>query len=149
MKPIVVTRTVPQPIEVVYDHLDDLGAHEAFTDHLLKDWTLSGPRTGVGAKARCRGAVPGPADWLEIEVLEAERPTRIMERTIGANGKRVSTGTYDLEPAGEGATIVTFTLHFTAVPMPERVLAPLVHAFIRRGNARALERLEGVLAQPA
>ena len=67
--------------EEVFDHLDVLANHEAFTDHFLVDWETSGPREGVGAKARMRVKKPGPEDWLEMEVIESERPRRNVERS--------------------------------------------------------------------
>ena len=78
MRPITVSVRVERPREAVFAFLDDLGNHEAFTDHMLVDWTLSGPRTGAGARARMRAPLPGPKDWLELEVLESEarRPAR-------------------------------------------------------------------------
>ncbi len=65
MKPVTVAIEVPQPREQVYDFLDVLGNHEQFTDHFLVDWQLSGPPSGVGAKARMRVKSFGIKDsWI-------------------------------------------------------------------------------------
>ncbi len=58
MKPITVTTTVPRPREEVFAFLDVLGNHEPFTNHMLVDWSLSGPREeserGRGCAPTCR-----------------------------------------------------------------------------------------------
>src|SRR4051812_20848649 len=51
-KPVTVTVDVPQDRERVFDFLDVMANHEPFTDHLMRDWELSGPARGVGSKAR-------------------------------------------------------------------------------------------------
>lgn len=145
MKPIVVTTTVQRPREEVFRFLDVLSNHEQFTDHFLVDWSLSGPATGVGARARMRTNVPGPADWADMEVVEAVAPERIVERAVGAGGKRRSRGTYFLEPEGEGATRVRFELVIEALPAAARPLAPLAGAWLRRANGKAMRRLTALL----
>ena len=84
MKPVTVSVTVPQPVEEVYDFLDVLANHEAFLDHFLVDWKFSGSPRGVGAKAEARASAPMSQDWTEFEVVEAERPGRIVEEGVGA-----------------------------------------------------------------
>ena len=69
MKPVAVSIDVPQSPERVYEHIDALANHESFTDHMLVDWKCSGPRSGVGARARMRFKRPGPPDWIEMEVI--------------------------------------------------------------------------------
>src|SRR5262245_49812586 len=102
MKPVVSSIDVPQSPDQVYDRLDVLANHEAFTDHFLVDWEVCGPPSGVGAKARMRVKRPGPPDHLEMEVISAERPRTNVERAVSGGGKRVTQGTYTLEPLGEG-----------------------------------------------
>ena len=152
MKPIVSTTTVQRPRDEVFAFLDVLGNHEQFTDHFLVDWSLSGPATGVGARARMRTNMPGPADWADMEVIESAAPERIVERAVGLGGKRVSRGTYSLEPDGEGATRVRFELVIEQLPASARLLAPLAGAWLRRGNDKAMRRLAALLegaASPA
>jgi uncharacterized protein YndB with AHSA1/START domain len=149
MKPITVSTTVPLPREEVYAFLDVLGNHEPFTDHMLTDWTLSGPRAGVGARARMRANVPGPQQWADMEVVEARPPERIVERAVGANGARRTRGTYVLADAPGGGTDVRFELVYEAAPPVERLLAPVVRAYLQRGNRKAMERLRETLAARA
>jgi uncharacterized protein YndB with AHSA1/START domain len=141
MRPVRVTTTVAYPPERVYDFLDVMANHEPFTDHMLTDWEYSGPERGIGAKARVRAALGGRSEPVEIEVIAAERPTMIVERNIGADGKRIATGTYILEPTADGDTEIVFEYAWKQAPLSERVAAPLVRAILSSANRRALTRL--------
>jgi hypothetical protein len=110
VKPVIANITVPHPREEVYDFLDVLGNHQAFTDHFLIDWKLSGPRAGIGAHARMRLRKPGPEDWLDMKVIAAKRPLKTVEESVGAKGRRRTRGTYLLEELPGGGTKVTFEL---------------------------------------
>jgi uncharacterized protein YndB with AHSA1/START domain len=146
VKPITVSTTVPQPREEVYAFLDVLGNHEPFTNHMLVDWTLSGPPAGVGAKARMRANSPGPKQWADMEVLEGVAPERIVEEAVGANGRRRTRGTYTLLDAPGGGTEVRFTFEYLEAPASERLMMPFLRAYLRRGNQKAMERLHETLA---
>ena len=100
MKPIVVSTTVQRPRDEVFHFLDVLGNHEQFTDHFLVDWSLSGPAAGVGAKARMRTNMPGPADWADMEVIESLAPSRTDERAVGAGGSAAAAGPTSSSPKG-------------------------------------------------
>ena len=141
MKPVTVTTTVPQGPEEVFDLIDQLAAHESFTDHFLVDWSTSGPPTGVGGKARMRVKKPGRPDWMDLEVKEVERPVRTVEESIGAGGKRHTRGTYVLTPAAGGGTEIAFTLEWITAPLSERIASPISRAVARKANAEALRRL--------
>lgn len=145
MKPITVSTTVPRRREEVFAFLDVLGNHEPFTNHMLVDWTLSGPRAGAGARARMRANLPGPKDWVDMEVVESRPPERIVERAIGSGGRRRTRGTYTLSDAPGGGTHVAFELAYELMPTPERVLSPLLRAWLRRGNQKAMDRLRAKL----
>ena len=149
IRPVTCTIDVPQSRERVFEHLDVLADHERFTDHFLVDWWASGPRGGVGAKARMRLQKPGPADWLEMEVVAAEPPSRSVEESVSAKGRRLTRGTYALEPTADGGTRIGFTLTWLRAPLGERLLAPLIRAVTRRANARSLHRLAAELALAA
>ena len=147
MQPIKVSVTVERPREEVYAFLDVLGNHRSFTDHFLLDWTLSGPATGVGAKARMRGKAPGGAsEWMDMEVVEAVAPERIVEKAVSGGGKRRTRGTYRLDALDERRTRIEFELAYEAAPAADRVLAPVVRAWLRKANGRAMERLAAQLA---
>jgi len=142
-----VSTTVPAPPEEVHHLLDDLGAHRQWTDHFLVDWELSGPSRGVGAKARFRAKGAGPHAHGEIEVLSSS-PTEIVEE--GRGGKdlaRRTRGTYELAPADGGGTVVTFTNVVWPTSRVDALGAPFAKAYLRRNNAKAMERLRRLIAE--
>ena len=86
-QPVTVSIDVPQPRAAVYDYLDVMANHEAFTDHMLTNWRVSGPATGIGSKADVTTKVGGMTDEAEIEVFEVEPGRMIRERSIGGQGQ--------------------------------------------------------------
>jgi Polyketide cyclase / dehydrase and lipid transport len=147
MKPVSVSVEVPQSREEIYDYLDVLGNHRTFTDHFLVDWSLAGPERGVGAQARVRVKGPGfTDDWLDMEVVVAERPSMSMEESVSAKGRRRTRGTYLLERLPDGGTRIVFEFIWLEAPLIERLAAPLTRTVVRRANARSLERLAETLA---
>ena len=141
MKPVTVTIDVPQQREAVYDFLDVMSNHEQFTDHIMQDWQFEGPARGIGSKARVKAAAADRTEAVEIEVIEAERPVKTVERNVGAGGKRVGTGTYTLADLPDGGTRVTFTYAWQQAPWNERLAEPVVRGIARRGFERAMQRL--------
>ncbi len=141
MKPVTVAATVPKSAAEVYEFLDVLANHEGFMDHMLVDWKFSGPKQGVGARARARANTVGSQDWTDFEVVEAEPPSRIVEEGVGADGKRRTRGTYRLEQLPDGGTRVSFELEWLAASRLERLGSPLIRAFVRRTDGKAMRRL--------
>jgi hypothetical protein len=140
MKPITVSTVVDRPREEVYDFLLDLRNHEAFTDHMMVDWSGDADRITVRSKFNKR-------DVLHIETIEKVRPSKTVENGVSLGGKRVTSGTYRLAEAGPGATEVTFEFRYLKAPLRERgPMAPLVRAFLHRLNAQAMRRLQELLA---
>ncbi len=140
-RPVSVSVDVAHPRADVFDHLDVMANHEPFTDHMLTDWEYSGPPRGVGSKARVRSSFGALSDTAEIEVVSATAPATIVERNVSAKGRRVATGTYELDDLPDGGTRVRFTYAWERAPLPDRVLAPLVRGLLRRGNEKAMSRL--------
>jgi hypothetical protein len=150
MKPVEVSTVIRRPIAEVYAHLDVLANHEAFTDHFLVDWRLEGPASGVGASVTMTVRAPGRSEEVELTVIEAEPPVRTVEETVGAGGRRRTRGTYTLDAIDPDHTGVRFRIDPLEVPRSERPLWPLSRAWLRRQNARSLERLRAQLeGQPA
>lgn len=145
MKPVTVSIDVPQSAEEVFDFLDVLANHEAFLDHFLVDWKFSGPPRGVGAKAEARASAPMSQDWTDFEVVESERPSRIVEEGVGLKGKRRTRGTYRLEPLPEGGTRISFELAWLQSARAESLVPPLTHAFVKRPTAKSMRRLAKLL----
>ena len=142
MNPVTVTTGIGRPREEVFDFLDDLSNHAGFLDHFLVDWEFSGPQRGVGAKATARVSAPGSQDWTEFEVVDSDRPERIVEEGVGAKGKRRTRGTYYLSDRPDGGTDIAFKLEWLAAPRTERLFPPLTRLFVRRTNGKALRRLK-------
>ena len=141
MKPVTVSATVAKPVAEVYEFLDVLANHEGFMDHMFVDWKFSGPKRGVGAQGRARANTVGSQDWTDFEVVEAEPPSRIVEEGVGAGGKRRTRGTYRLDELSEGGTRISFELEWLEASRAERLCPPLICAFVRRANGKAMRRL--------
>ena len=147
--PVTVSIDVPQARADVYAFLDVMANHEAFTDHMLTDWRVSGPPTGVGAKATVTAKAGGVSDEATFEVVEVDPGRMIRERNWASKGRRVATGTYLLSDLPDGGTHIEFTFAFEQVPARERPLVPLMRRMIRRGNERAMTRLAEQLSAVA
>jgi hypothetical protein len=145
MKSVEVSTVIRRPIAEVYAHLDVLANHEAFTDHFLVDWELRGPASGVGASVTMSVRAPGRTEDVELTVIDAEPPVRTIEETVGAGGRRRTRGTYTLDELDPDRTEVRFRIDPLEVPRSERPLWPLSRAWLRRQNARSLERLRAQL----
>jgi hypothetical protein len=139
--PVTVSVSVTTPREEVFDHLDLLANHAPFLDHMYKKWTYSGPPRGVGAKGQATVSAPGSSEVAEFEVVESERPVRIVEEGVSAKGDRRTRGTYLLTELPDGGTKIEFELAWTAVPRSERIFPPLSRAFLRRALNKAMRRL--------
>ena len=72
----------------------------------------------------------------------------LVERNVGAKGKRTATGTYRLSDAPGGGTRIEFEYAWEQLPLSERLAAPMVRSVLRRANQRAMERLAQQLSQP-
>jgi len=146
MKPVSASVTVPNSSEEVYAFLDVLANHEAFTNHMLTDWSYDGSPAGVGARARMRLRKPGRTDWLDLQVVAADPPRTSVEESVSARGRRRTRGRYVLDELPDGGTRVTFELAWLQAPLVERLAAPLTRAIARQGNLRSLRRLAEQLA---
>jgi hypothetical protein len=80
-------------------------------------------------------------DVVDIEVVGAEAPERIVERNTAAKAGRTAEGTYVLEERPGGGTRITFEYRWIVTPLADRLTAPLARTFIRRANTTAMRRL--------
>jgi hypothetical protein len=147
MKSITIITGIPHERERVFGFLDVMAFHERFTDHMLRDWTTVGPARGVGARAFVTSVLGPKPDPIEIEVIDAVPGVRITERNVGAGGRRVAHGTYELEDLPPGGTRVSFTYEWKRAPLSERLLAPVARRIMRRAIGRALDRLADEIAR--
>jgi hypothetical protein len=146
VKPVTVSIDVPNSPRQVYEFLEVLGNHERFMDHFMLDWQLSGPRSGVGAKANVRVKATAEKDWTDVKIVEADSDRRLVEETMGgAGGKRHTRGTYLLEGLPDGGTRINFELEFLEMPTGERLMGPLNRAYVKRVNGKAMKRLAEAL----
>ena len=133
MKPVTVTTTINRPREEIHAVLDDLMNHESFTDHFLTDFQRT--ETGIRVKGK------GGGGWMEITPVEST-PERIVEEgRSGRGGRRHTKGIYELEQRS-GGTVVSFTNEIEPAGLGDRLAAPLIRAYLRKQNGRALERLK-------
>ncbi|MCO8129415.1 SRPBCC family protein [Acidimicrobiia bacterium EGI L10123] len=139
--PVTVSIDLPHDQEAVFDFLDVMANHESFNDHLMRDWELSGPARGIGSRARVTTRALGISDVVDLEVVDAERPSRIVERNVATKAGRTGEGTYELAALPDGGTRVTFEYRWIVAPRLDRLTAPLARAYIRRNNATAMRRL--------
>jgi hypothetical protein len=145
MRPVSVAIDVPEPRAEAYDFLDVMANHESFTDHMLGDWTSSGPERGIGARARVTNLLGGRREPIDVEVVEAIDGELIGERNVASVSGRVGRGTYRLSDSPQGGTRISFTYEWEHAPLADRLLAPLVRVLMRRALNRALERLAAEL----
>ena len=83
------------------------------------------------------------------ERLLRDRPYRELSVEEGRGGKdlaRRTRGTYELAPADDGGTLVTFTNEVWPTSRIDALGAPLAKSYLRRNNAKALERLRALIA---
>jgi hypothetical protein len=144
--PVTVSVDVPQDRETVFEFLDVMANHEPFNDHLMRDWELSGPARGLGARARVSTRALGVSDVVDIEVVEVEAPVRIVERNTATKAGRVGQGTYTLTTLPDGGTRIAFEYRWIETPLVDRLTAPIARSFIRRNNTTAMRRLAEQLA---
>jgi Polyketide cyclase / dehydrase and lipid transport len=133
MKPVTVTTTIKRPRDEIHAVLDDLMNHESFTDHFLTEFQRT--ETGIRVKGK------GGGGWMEITPVES-MPDRIVEEgRSGRGGRRHTKGIYELKPQN-GGTVVSFTNEIEPAGLGDRLAAPLIRAYLRKQNGRALERLK-------
>ena len=114
--PVAVTITVPLDVDSVFAFLDVMGNHESFNDHLMTDWELSGPESGVGSKARVHTRALGTSDVVDLEVIDCVGPTRIVERNVAQKAGRTGQGIYTLTSLPDGGTRIDFEYSWIVTP---------------------------------
>jgi uncharacterized protein YndB with AHSA1/START domain len=147
MQPIVATVASRRPVEEVFDYLVGLGNRQHFTDHMLARWELREPASGLGATAVAMALGARRGERIQLEIVEVERPSRIVERSVAERGKRESLGSYLLRRSADGGTDIRFELKFIRLSPRERLIAPALAAVLQAAHQRAMDRLAVVLDQ--
>lgn len=148
MIPVRVHTFISAPRERVFDLLVDMAARPSWTDHYMKDFRLESPRSsGVGAAARFRLDAPFFRQWVEAEIVEADRPRAVVEATrSGRLGGLRGGVSYELSPQGRSLTRVEMTISCEAGTRREGLQQRLgARRWLQRRSKKALERLRAIL----
>jgi uncharacterized protein YndB with AHSA1/START domain len=151
MLPVRVHTFISASREDVFDFVADMASRPSWTDHYMKDFRLENPRAqGVGAAARYRIEPPLYKQWVETEIVEADRARRIVEATrSGRLGGGRGEVILELEPQGRRLTRVDMTILMEAGTLREHVQEKLgARRWLRRRSKKALVRLRAILEAP-
>jgi uncharacterized protein YndB with AHSA1/START domain len=150
MVPIHVHTTIAAPREEVFDFLADLANRAAWMDHCTSGLRLLHPKShGVGAAARYHLEAPRYKPWVQTQIVEAERPRRIVEHTRGGHSNRTEGEiVFDISRQGQGLTRVELSIWSQAGTARERLLERLgARRWVKRQAKIALERLRAVFEE--
>src|SRR4051812_40019792 len=150
MRQVTVTVHISAPREHVFDFVADLGGRPAWTDHYLKDYRLARPNPyGLGAAARFQLRAPLAKEYVEIAIVECDRPRRIVEEAkVGRRGRNRSVAVYEFEREAAGLTHVELTTYSEPATLIDRVRQFGAAGWIKRSTKMALERLRLVFEEP-
>jgi uncharacterized protein YndB with AHSA1/START domain len=144
MLPVTVHTAISASREEIYETLAELALRPAWCDHYQKDFRLAHPRSsGRGAAARYLVDAPLSSQWMEVTIVEAESPRRIVEQAHGGRNGRTKGGvTWELTRAGQGLTRVEMTT-WTEPGTPREAFKDRLgtRRWMRRQSKTALERL--------
>jgi uncharacterized protein YndB with AHSA1/START domain len=144
MLPVTAQASISASREELYDYIVDLALRPAWCDHYLKDYRLVSPRSrGVGAGARYLIDAPLSRLYMEVAIVEAESPRRIVERAHGGRNLRTKGGvTWDLSRGGTGLTKVEMTTwHEPGTPREAFKQRLGMQGWMKRQTKTALDRL--------
>jgi uncharacterized protein YndB with AHSA1/START domain len=144
MLPVNAQASISASREEIYDYMADLALRPAWCDHYLKDYRLVSPRSrGIGAGARYLIDAPFSRVYMEVSVIEAESPRRIVERAHGGRNLRTKGGvTWELTRAGAGLTRVEMTTWIEPGTPREAFKQRLgMQRWMQRQTKTALDRL--------
>src|SRR3954447_15152795 len=155
MLPVTAQASISASREEIYEYIADLALRPAWCDHYLKDYRLAHPRSkGVGAAARYLIGAPMSRLYMEVAIIEADAPRRIVERAHGGGNLRTKGGvTWELTRAGSGLTRVETTYWHDAGTPREGFKQRLgMHGWMTRQTKPARARLglilEGATDEP-
>jgi uncharacterized protein YndB with AHSA1/START domain len=150
MLPVRVHTFISAPRERIFDFLVDLAAREAWTGDYASDFRLESPRSaGIGAAARYRLDAPRYAHFVETEIVEADRPRRVVEATRGGRQARTRGEVmFELSRQGQDLTRVDMTVWSEPGTPREAVKEKLgARGWLRRQSKAALERLRTIFEE--
>jgi uncharacterized protein YndB with AHSA1/START domain len=149
VRQVVVDTFISASREEVFDFVADLAGRPAYTDHYLDDYRLARANPyGKGAAARFLLRAPLAKEYGELEIVECDRPRRIVEEVkVGRLGRSRSLAVYEFipEPGGTRVELTTYSEPATAIDVVRQLGAP---GWIRRQTKTALERLRMIFEEP-
>jgi uncharacterized protein YndB with AHSA1/START domain len=143
MRQVTVDVHISAPRERVFDFVADLAGRPAWTDHYLEDFRLARPNPyGLGAAARFRLRAPLASEWVELAIVECDRPRRIVEEAkVGRRGRNRSLAVYEFMQEAGGVTRVELTTYSEPATLVDRLKQIGAPRWMRRQTKTALERL--------
>ena len=150
MVPVTVHTAIAASREEVFDFVADLSYRAAWMDHCTSDMRLVHPKsTGVGAAMRYRLHLPRNRQWVESQIVESDRPRRIVEATRGGRLNRTrGEVTFEFSRQGRSLTRVEMTTWSEPGSPREALLERLgARRWTRRQAKSALERLRAVFEE--
>jgi uncharacterized protein YndB with AHSA1/START domain len=150
VRQVTVSTVISAPREEVFDFVCDLAARPAYTDHFMRDYRLARvDPVGPGAAARFQLRAPLAKEYAELQIMEADRPRRIVEEIrVGRRGRNRSVAVYEFIVEGGGVTRVELTTYGEPATIIDRVKEIGAAAWIRRQTKKALERLRLIFEEP-
>jgi hypothetical protein len=111
VRPVEARIVISAPREEIFDFIADIAARPAWNDHYLKDFRLTRVNSvGVGAGAAFVVDAPLFPQRAEFQVVEMERPRRLLERgRVGRWGRTTAFAEWELA-TDYGATEVQLTI---------------------------------------
>src|SRR3954451_8923716 len=136
--------------EEVFDFIADYGARPAWCDHFMSDYRLAHPDArGEGAGARYLLDAPGLKRYVEVTIVEGDRPLRLVEALRGGRNMKTN-GEIDWELSREGRGLTRVEVTFTIEPgTPREAFKEKFGSrpWTRRQLKTALERLRVIFEE--
>jgi len=150
MRQVTVAVHISASREDVFDFVADLGGRPAWTDHYMKEYRLARPNPyGLGAAARFILRAPLAKEYVELAIVELDRPRRIVEEArVGRRGRNRLVAVYEFEQEAGGVTHVELTTYSEPATVFDRVREIGAEGWVRRRTKMALERLRLVFEEP-
>jgi uncharacterized protein YndB with AHSA1/START domain len=149
VRPVEARIVISAPRDEIFDFVSDMAGRVAWHDHYLKDYRLTRVNPiGVGAGAAFLIDAPLFPQRAEFQVIEMERPRRIVERgRIGRWGR--TTGFAEWEFADEhGSTEVSVTVWTEPGARIDAIKEALgARGWFKRKSRGALKRLRVVFEE--
>ena len=150
MVPVTAHTSIAASREEVFDFIVDLANRPSWMDHCASELRLAHPKSaGVGAAIRYRLHLPRNRQWVQSQIVEADRPRRVVEATSGGRLNRNRGETvFELSRQGRSLTRVEMTVWSEPGSPRERLLEKLgARRWTKRQAKTALERLRAVFEE--